>query len=577
MKSSLSLIIVTFLTLYNIPFSASLSMESKDMLLGSRPNIIMVLADDLGWQDVGFNGCSFYETPNIDSLAKDGIISRHFYAGGPTCSPSRATLQTGTFSTVHHLYEAGGYSRGKIELMEQYTPMQNKPKPFHSSHNKLPKNMLSVADVLKSKGYMTALIGKWHLGQNRGYDIFDSCPGFIQAGLKGSACLPGQSSNRPTVSDNIIKKSLEFIDERVAINNNDNNNNNNNNNPFFLLVSHYDVHLPIQANVTDVNYYTNKKKKSFNNYINYNPGYAAMISNVDKSVGLLRKRLKYHNLEENTIFFFLSDNGACAHITPSPFRGTKGTLYDGGLRVPFIVSWKNKLQCNKELKGTYGMVDLLPTIAELAGFSRNDLNKFLNNDLQNTIKQPIDGNSILTFLKNNNYLKSVTKIKYSAKNYHIISLNDILIEEIGHENENDIDFLNSNFQKSHDNNTILSTLSKFIIWHQPHYLSKYVNKYPEQNAPFGSIFNRLNIHGTWRSVPNSAILYHNFKLMKFWGPHNKTLVHLFDLYHDPGESNNVVMKYPKIVNYLETLLNNHLQSRNSPMHLSRNPYYAGSM
>jgi len=130
----------------------------------------------------------------------------------------------------------------------------------------------------------------------------------------------------------------------------------------------------------------------------------------------------------------------------------------------------------------------------------------------------------------------------------------------------------NNYYHHHFNDS-KTNFVKVIIWHQPHYLSKYTGIYPAQNAPFGTTFNQLKNQGTWRTVPNSAILNHYHKLMKFWGPNNKTVLKLFDVYHDPGESKNIVYEYPEIVSNLESLLDNHLKSRQSPMQLRRNPWY----
>lgn len=383
-----------------------------------------------------------------------------------------------------------------------------------------------------------------------------------------------------------------------------------------MLVSHYDVHTPIQANQTDINYY-DKKKKLKKDYGNFIPGYAAMIRNVDNSVGLIRKRLERNGLIDNTILLFLSDNGACSHLTPSPFRGTKGTLYEGGLRVPFIVSWKGKLSSNKELKGSYGMVDLMPTIAHLVGYSRNTLFQFLNNnrDVSKTnvtgkshendnskskinhrhhnyhirydyklLGQPVDGSSLLPYLTNVKYLEPQNKVRYSAKNYDVMPPNTRLFELYDGSNTNSISEVllegNKEVYEGYDEkyyhhhfNDSNTNFVKVIIWHQPHYLNEYTRIYPAQNAPFGMTFNQLKNQGTWRTVPNSAILHHYYKLMKFWGPNNKTALNLFDIYHDPGESKNIAHEYPQVVSKLESLLDNHLRSRQSPMQLKKNPWY----
>jgi hypothetical protein len=407
---------------------------------------------------------------------------------------------------------------------------------------------------MKSAGYFTGMIGKWHLGEaNKGYDVFDSCPGYKPAGMKGSPCLGGQTSHRPEISKRIVSKALDFIDTSTG-------NASLSDKPFLLIVSHYDVHTPIQAEKADIKYYSEKRRSSESIYHSFTPGYAAMIKSVDDSVGLIRHRLVLRGVSDNTIFFFLSDNGGLSHITPSPFRGTKGTLYEGGLRVPFAVAWPSRIPQYKELQGSYGIVDFMPTLASLGGISGSQLVNILANN-----NQRIDGLNFLEFLQNDKMLLNYQgSLKYSSQHFKVIP-KDVRLTNISYK-------WSFQVEGNENVNYMFPSHNRPLIYHQPHYLSKYHNQNPEQNAPYGSKFSSLMTKGVWRTVPDSAIIQDNMKLMKFWGPYNKTRIFLYNIETDPGEWYDLASHYSEIARRMEQILDEHLLVTNSPRHLKLNPF-----
>jgi arylsulfatase A-like enzyme len=335
-----------------------------------KPNIVLILIDDLGWKDVGYMGSDFYETPNIDKLASQGMVFTNAYSNAPNCAPTRASLLTGLYTPRHKIFTVNSSARGKSHL-RKLIPTPNT--------TRLDTRFPTIASTLKEAGYISGSFGKWHLGDDLkdgplafGFDMnvggnHLGHPKNYFSPYKNSSISDGPEGEYLT--DRLTDEALEFIDK-------------NQDNPFFLYLTHYTVHTPLQAKKELIKKYQTKKAGEIHN----NPTYAAMIESMDESVGRILKKLQELQLEESTIVFFISDNGGHGSITSQePLRGAKGMLYEGGIRVPMIVQWKGKVKEKTICEIPVMTTDFLPTI--LASIRK---------PVQTDIK--IDGVSILPLL-----------------------------------------------------------------------------------------------------------------------------------------------------------------------------------
>jgi arylsulfatase A-like enzyme len=310
--------------------------RGEKRLLETRPNIVFIFIDDLGWRDLGCFGSSFYETPNIDKLARRGIRFTSAYSNAPNCAPTRACLISGQYTPRHGVYTVGTPERGRARL-RKLIPVPNK--------TNLDSKIVTIPQALKAAGYRTACIGKWHLGdkktfrpEDRGFDI-------VFRRTSRSHFMPdGQY-----LTDRLTDEAVKFIED-------------NRDKPFFLYLSHHTVHTPIQAKEELIEKY--KKKKPGNGH--NNPTYAAMIESMDQSVGKVCDKLDELGLSDNTIVFFFSDNGGYANATSmDPLRGSKGMLYEGGIRVPMIARWPGRIKAGTSCDVPVIGIDLFPTFLEL--------------------------------------------------------------------------------------------------------------------------------------------------------------------------------------------------------------------
>ncbi len=315
------------------------------------PNIVFVLADDLGWTDVSYNGSQYYETPNIDALAKSGMIFTNAYANAPNCAPSRACLLTGQYTPRHGVFTVGSSERGESRL-RKLIPVKNT--------DTLATEKITIAEILSEYGYKTISIGKWHMGESpqtspeaQGFDI--NIAG-NHSGMPSSYFSPYNNPNLPDgpkgeyLTDRLTDYALDFIED-------------NKNQPFFVYLSHYAVHTPIEAKEKLIKKYENKPADNGHT----NPVYAAMIESLDQSVGRVMKKLDSLKLRKNTIFIFFSDNGGHGKITDNaPLRGSKGMLYEGGIRVPLIVSWPENVKPGTKSDVPVIGIDFFPTFLEAA-------------------------------------------------------------------------------------------------------------------------------------------------------------------------------------------------------------------
>ncbi len=324
-----------------------------------RPNIVFILADDLGYTDLACYGSKYYETPNIDRLAAAGMRFTDGYTCGPNCQPTRAALMSGQYAP-----RTGVYTVGDIDRFN----WQSRPLRPVDNVTSLPLNKITIADTLKQAGYATGMFGKWHLGKDAKHH--PSQRGFDEA-IESSGKHFDFKTDPPTeypkgeyLADFLTDHAVDFI-------------NRHRDQPFFLYLPHYAVHAPHDAKKDLIEKFHDKPPVGGHN----SPVYAAMIASVDESVGRVVATLDKLGLSENTLVIFSSDNGGVggyerAGLTKggitdnAPLKGGKGMLYEGGVRVPYIFRWKGKIAPGQTNTAQINSVDLYPTLVELAGAKR---------------------------------------------------------------------------------------------------------------------------------------------------------------------------------------------------------------
>ncbi len=352
-----------------------------------KPNIVFIMADDLGYNELGCYGQEIIHTPNIDRLAAEGIRFTQHYSGSPVCAPSRSVLMTGKH-TGHT------FIRDNREIMpEGQLPLAD--------------SVLTIAEVLKGMGYATAAIGKWGLGYNgsegdpnrQGFDLFygykcqrhahNHYPWFLwrngqRDSLEGNdRTLYGEQYSQ----DLFTREALSFIDKHRDT-------------AFFLYLPFIIPHVSIQVPEESLSEYRDSIPETPYEHHPYylqhpfpHAGYAAMVSHMDRAVGKIVDRIRELGLAENTLIVFTSDNGPTYgrvggadsefFNSAGPFRGFKGSVYEGGIRVPFIASWPGKIPAGKVTDFLSGFTDIFPTLAHLSG---------------DTSSYPVDGISIVPLL-----------------------------------------------------------------------------------------------------------------------------------------------------------------------------------
>lgn len=315
-----------------------------------KPNIIFIYADDLGWKDAGFMGSKFYETPSMDALAASGKVFTNAYANAPNCAPSRAALLTGLYSPRTGIFTVGTSKRGKSRF-RRIIPVQNK--------TILDTGFVTIAETLRKNGYTTISIGKWHLGDDPETGPleqgFDFNVGGFHLGHPKSYFSPYKNPvlkdgpDGEYLTDRLTNEALNFIE-------------NNKDKPFFLYFPHYAVHTPLMAKENLTELFESRKPDGGQK----NPVYAAMVKSLDESIGRIILKLNELNLRKKTIVIFTSDNGGYGPATSmAPLRGSKGMLYEGGIREPFIVSWTGKIKAGSQTDYPIIGTDMFPTILAL--------------------------------------------------------------------------------------------------------------------------------------------------------------------------------------------------------------------
>jgi len=323
----------------------------------SRPNLIFIMADDLGYTDVACFGSKYYETPNIDRLASQGTKFTNFHQH-QNCTPTRAALMSGQYSARTGAYTVGGTDRFDWSR-RPLRPVDNQPN--------LPLDRIILPQALKSAGYATGMFGKWHIGQQP--DYHPARRGFDEALSTAGAHFNFETEPKveyPTgqyLADFLTDRAVDFIRRHR-------------NEPFFLYLPHFGVHSPHHAKPDLIARFKDKLGVGGHN----NPTYAAMIASVDESVGRVMAVLDELKLADNTVLIFTSDNGGvggyaregmsrgAGDITDNaPLRSGKGSLYEGGTRVPFIVRWPGQIKAGAACDVPAIHVDMYPTLVALAG------------------------------------------------------------------------------------------------------------------------------------------------------------------------------------------------------------------
>ena len=372
-------------------FSLLVSCSSKT---DSKPNIIIILADDAGYSDFGFMGSDEIKTPNLDQLALDGVTFNNAYVSASVCSPSRAGLLTGMYQQ-----RFGHECNLDSDVNNSFDP-----------------NQITIAEALKTEGYNTGLIGKWHLGdktQNHplknGFDYFW---GFI-SGARNYFYDPNEefrNSIRNVVenytqtkfdgylTDVLGDKAIGFI-----------NKNHETNNPFFLFLSFNAPHTPMHAKDDVLEKFKDNPRQV----------YASMMWSMDEAIGNVVEALKENDQYDNTIIYFLSDNGAAMSndASPFPFKGWKGNQYEGGIKTPMIMTWKNKIKSNTQFDGFISALDIFKTSLEASSVNK----EYMIN---------ADGKNIMNFLNDNNiknenlFWRKDKMATVRSGDYKLIRLND---------------------------------------------------------------------------------------------------------------------------------------------------------
>ena len=320
-----------------------------------KPNIVLIVADDLGWSDLSYMGSEYYETPNIDKLSKSGMTFYNGYASSANCAPSRATMLSGKYHTEHGIYTVRNSDRGSRKT-RKIIPIETK--------TTLDLDFFVIPEMLKEMGYTNGHFGKWHLGdvgfhpEQSGFDV--NIGGNKHGGPGGYfAPYPNpELENEPKgeyLTDRIGDEVVKFIDI-------------NKENNFFAYVPFFSVHTPIQSKPDYQKKYSNKDSNEYHNRADY----AGMIQSLDENIGKILDKIDALNLSENTLIIFTSDNGGIRAISNQyPLRAGKGSYYEGGIKVPMIFSWKGKIEAKTESYERVSNLDFYPTIKKLVGYNES--------------------------------------------------------------------------------------------------------------------------------------------------------------------------------------------------------------
>jgi arylsulfatase A-like enzyme len=363
-----------------------------------KPNFVFFLIDDLGWTDLGCYGSSFYETPNIDRLASEGMRFTDAYAACPVCSPTRASIMAGKYPA-------------RLGIT-QWIGGADEPTPYR---HYLPLEEVTIAEALKRAGYATGFVGKWHLAtreadrakyypDRQGFDVniagdYSGAPPTYfwpyEKRNRNLETMPPGGAEGEYLTDRLTDESLKFLEANKG-------------RPFLLYLSHYAVHTPIESKQQLTGKYKAKAERLpatdgprfVPEYARYktrqvqdHPAFAGMVQSVDESVGRVTKKLEEIGAADNTVVIFMSDNGGLSTVpreAPTanlPLRAGKGWLYEGGIREPMIIKWPGVIRPGGTCEEPVTSTDFYPTMLQMAG-------------LPLMPEQHVDGVSLIPLLKN---------------------------------------------------------------------------------------------------------------------------------------------------------------------------------
>lgn len=359
--------------------TSGINLQAQNAAIQKKPNIVFILADDLGWKDLSCYGNSFNETPQLDKLAQSGIRFTQAYAACPVCSPTRAAIMTGKYPA-------------RLQLTNFIGGVRTDPKsPVLPARWKqyLEARETILPELLKGKGYATGMVGKWHLGNhdsiapwNQGFDYTrmigkNGLDYYNYSIFIDSYKREFTDHGTEYLTDKLTGYGVEFIKQ-------------NSKKPFFLYLAYSAPHVVLVPRADKLKKYFVKYGQSEEKY---NPNYAAMLESLDDGVGAIIQTLKDQGLLGNTLIIFTSDNGGLGldELGPTPtsnapLRKWKGHIYEGGTRVPAIVSWAGHIAPAKVSDNYFSSIDYLPTFCDLTGIS--------------TLPRNVDGQSILPMILN---------------------------------------------------------------------------------------------------------------------------------------------------------------------------------
>ncbi|MFW6371719.1 MAG: sulfatase [Bacteroidota bacterium] len=364
-----------------------------------KPNIVLIVADDLGWRDLNCYGNKLVETPVLDKLASNGIRFTNAYSSCTVCSPTRAALMTGKNPVSVNITKV---LPREDEVAEERKKEKQRPLLEPENNKYLELDEITIAEQMKKAGYITASIGKWHLGgeghmpENQGFDV-SKAGGDL--GLPPSYYYP-YTSDKPYkipnlevgtdslyLTDRLTKEAVQFISG-------------NHDKPFFLYLPYYSIHTPWEGRDDLVKKYEEKIKNNPDSIVRY-AHYMAMIECLDQNVGKVLEALDNHGLNKNTLVIFTSDNGGLVSRTGNniwgahnyPLRGGKSNCYEGGIRVPAMIAWDGKIEGGQVSDEIIISSDFYPTICEITGVE---------------IPKDLEGVSLTPFLLNGQPVKRET-------------------------------------------------------------------------------------------------------------------------------------------------------------------------
>ena len=366
-----------------VPAFAASAASPTSVTPAKRPNVVLIVADDMGWNQVGYHGFTWYETPAIDRIARDGLQFRHAYAAAPICSPSRAAMMTGKAPARLHLTD---YIPGN--------PHEDKPLVTPQQIPCLPLEETTIPEMIHPLGYISGHFGKWHLSTDYHYEpgrIFN--PASQGFDVVFTASKPDDELNPPPPdahsADAITAQAIRFIEEHR-------------NQPFFCYVPHNVVHRPLYENESLIEKYRSKPGAT---EPTHNPVMGAMIERMDRGIGRILDTLDRLKLAGNTVVIFVSDNGGLEALqSQAPLRAGKSTLYEGGIRIPMAVRWPGVVRPGGTTHEPVILNDVFNTIMEICGVPyRRDYS---------------DGTSLLPLLKGESTTLGRDALYWHYPHYH---------------------------------------------------------------------------------------------------------------------------------------------------------------